>query len=444
MSFPVCRDYTFECVTPLLLVICLALLAADTAFCDPPPLDVKAIHPAKRVEASPADECFVDANPPALLWPVTSRRDVRYQVRLSQDRSFPAQNAIEADGLRWAMFNPHQKLAEGTWHWQVGTAAEQGAKVDWSDIFTFQVDETAREFVTPPAEATIKGVPTGHPRILVSAEDLSRLRDRLQGTDALKSYTRSAEKLVGREVRGVEGALPSKTGKSEFEAKNFAKWASKGYAGKLLGEIKTLTTAYVATGDERFAREAIKRGLVVASFDPKGPTSRKVSDFADGSCMEAMALVYDSCYNLLSDSEKTRLRDAMVARTAPWFDRQMNNLEARVFNAHIWQHILQQAMEVALAVHGDVPEAEQWLTYLYELWLARVPLLGGNDGGWANGINYFGTNFKTLLEMPTLLQRFSGVDFFSHPWYRNTIYYQIYAWPPGSASDGFGDGSERE
>ncbi len=426
-----------------LFVVCLAMTFADQAYCNPPALNAAAIHPDRRVEASPTDNRLVAVNPPPLLWPVTSGSHVRYQVRLSQNARFSGETTIEADGLRWAMFNPHQKLAKGTWHWQVGTTRKPGADVTWSDVHQFQVDEAARTFVTAPAAEMVESVPREHPRILVSKKNLALLQEKLQGTDSLKSYIRSAEKLVGRPLRGVEAAFPSQKGQSEFEAKNFAKWASKGYAARLLGEIKSLTVAYVATGDDRFGREAIKRGVLVASFDPKGPTSRKVSDFADGSCMEAMALVYDSCYDLLADSEKEQLRDAMVARAAPWFDRQMNNLESQVFSAHIWQHILQQTTEVALALHGDVPEAQLWLAYVYEVWQARVPLLGGDDGGWANGINYFGTNFKALLEIPTLLERFSGADFFDHPWYRNTIYYQIYAWPPGSASDGFGDGSER-
>ncbi len=430
--------------SPYLFAACLAIVfTADRAYSDPPALQVDVIHPERRVEASPVGGTLVSVNPPPLLWPVTSGSRVRYQVRLSQDEQFADNTTIEADDIRWAMLNPHRKLAEGTWYWQVGTVRKPGADVEWSDVRQFEVDETVRVFVTPPAEKMLGRVPEEHPRILVSADNLRLLREKLRGTDTLKSYTRSAEKLVGRTVTGVDGALPNKSGKSEFEAKNYAKWASKGYAAKLLSQIKTLTVAYIASGDERFAREAIKRGVLVASFDPGGPTSRKVSDFADGSCMEAMALVYDSCYDLLSEPEKKQLRGAMVARTAPWFDAQMNNLESRVFSAHIWQHILQQTTEVALALHGDVPEAELWLTYVYEVWQARVPLLGGDDGGWANGINYFGTNFKALLEIPTLLERLSGADFFNHPWYRNTIDYQIYAWPPGSASDGFGDGSER-
>ncbi|MBC8877200.1 MAG: DUF4962 domain-containing protein [Planctomycetes bacterium] len=424
----------------------LAIFATMSTPCAESPLPViAAIHPARRTAASPADGEVVTVNPPPLLWPVVSGADVRYEVRLSQAEDFSDATTIRTEDLRWAMFNPHRKLATGTWYWQYGMIRRSKPQPKWSPVRRFEVDDAARLSVTPSASEMIAAIPSKHPRILVSADKLALLRERVKNTDRLTASTRSADRLVRRPVRGVEAARPNKQGTNAFEAKNFAKWASKGYAAKLLAEVKSLTLAYLLTGDRRYGDAAVERGLATARLDPSGPTSRKVSDFADGSCMEAMALVYDCCYDQLDADERTQMRHAMIARAAPWFTGQMNNLESRVFSAHIWQHILQQATEVALALHGEVPEAEMWLAYVYELWQARVPLLGGEDGGWANGVNYFATNFKTLLEMPTLLERYtSKADFFSHPWYRNTIYYQIYAWPSGSASDGFGDGAERQ
>lgn len=186
--------------------------------------------------------------------------------------------------------------------------------------------------------------------VIVSADKLALLRERVKDADMLAARTRSADRLVDRPVRGVEAARPCRKGKNAFETKNFAKWASKGYAARLLAEVKSLTLAYLLTGDRRYGEAAVKRGLAVARLDPNGPTSRRVSDFADGSCMEAMALVYDCCYDQLDADERALMRDAMIARTAPWFTRQMNSLEDRVFSAHIWQHILQQTTDVALAV----------------------------------------------------------------------------------------------
>ncbi|NQT11477.1 MAG: DUF4962 domain-containing protein, partial [Planctomycetes bacterium] len=185
---------------------------ARTARADSSPPKDNAIHPARRVDASPAKGLLVAVNSPPLLWPVRSGRDVRYQVRLSQDARFSRGPTIEAHGLRWAMFNPHRRLAEGTWHWQYGTTRRPGADVQWSPVFRFDVDGAARVFVAPPAAEMIRGVPQEHPRILVSAEKLGLLRERLRQTEFLKSQIRSAEKLVGRPPSGVEAALPTQKG----------------------------------------------------------------------------------------------------------------------------------------------------------------------------------------------------------------------------------------
>ncbi|UCE49905.1 MAG: DUF4962 domain-containing protein [Phycisphaerales bacterium] len=180
-----------------------------------------------------------------------------------------------------------------------------------------------------------------------------------------------------------------------------------------------------------------------SAWPADGVTSRKVSDSADGTCLRAMALAYDSCFDLLTAPEKSRLQKAIAIRAGRMFSNWCNNLETRIFSAHVWQHILHEFAEAAFATIGEINEAELWASYVYELWLARIPLLGGEDGGWANGNNYFGTNFVTLISIPTFFEQLTGVDFFAHPWYRNSIYYMIYTWPPGSCPDGFGDGCER-
>lgn len=434
MNSPASPNTGFGLLMTFALLLGLCPLAANA--------DVHPFHPERRQVASPAKGVTVSQNPPPLLWPAASGSEVRYAIQLSQDSSFPKAATIQQSDIAWAFYMPHEHLSKGSWYWRYGATTR--SQTEWSPIYEFQVTDAARDAVVPPASVMIGSIPDRHPRILVSSEDVSRLRQRAKDTDRLAAVVRLAERLLERPVAGVEAALPSKQGESEFEAKNFAKWASKAYAARLLEEINQLTVAYLLTGDTRYGEAAVERGLAVARLDPAGPTSRRVSDFADGSCMEAMAKVYDSCYECLDAKERTVMREAMVARVAPWFDRQVNSLESRVFNAHIWQHILLQATDVAIALLGEEAKAEQWLTYVYEMWQARVPLLGGDDGGWANGINYFGTNFKTLLEMPTLFERYTDkADFFAHPWYRNTIYYQLYGWPPGSVSDGFGDGAER-
>ncbi len=94
-------------------------------------------------------------------------------------------------------------------------------------------------------------------------------------------------------------------------------------------------------------------------------------------------------------------------------------------------------------MHGDEPEAATWLSYAYELFLTRSPILGGVDGGWVNGASYFRMNMETLLDIPIFIKKYTGFDFINaHPWYQKQIDWMVYGMPPGSAADGFGDNNE--
>lgn len=400
------------------------------------------IHPERLDRAVPYGGVAVTQNPPILRWPVTSGRQTRYAVRLSPDKNFPPVGTIHADGLRWALFNAHQELEPGNWYWQYAMKRRETDEPRWSDVFQFRVTPAARRWATPSADRFLGGCPKTHPRILVPSA-LTPDRAILSARE-IESIRARVQRLIGTQLPDADAGKPSEKGKNAFEQKNFAKWSSKGFAARLLDHTRQVVHAYAMTGDERIGREAVRRGLHVAALDPDGVTSRSVSDFADGSCMEAMALVYDTCYDLLTSDQRAQLKDAMMRRAERFFDRCINDLESRIFSAHIWQHILWQATQVAVALKGDVPEADMWLTYVYELWNARFPPLSRTDGGWANGVNYFGTNFHTIEQLPSLFQRWTRADFYDHPWYRNTPYYLLYCWPPESSSDGFGDGSERE
>ncbi|MBT4822122.1 MAG: DUF4962 domain-containing protein [Lentisphaerae bacterium] len=403
-------------------------------------LDDMVLHPLDRTNPAPIGDCVVDTNPPPFLWPAKRASRLTYSIRLSQDSAFPGASSLSASGLPWAMYNPHRELAVGRWHWQFRT--ERGGEASaWSDIHSFRVDSSARRFVTPPPAEALRACPVSHPRVLVSAAELGAFRARVADDPVVATICRQANRYLGRPLPDESEGKPKKRGQTESQAKKFANWSSKKLGTSMGGSTKLLCMAYLATGDERYGREAVRRALHVASWDPKGVS--RVNDFSDGACLRAMALAYDSCHVLLSQGQREVLRSGVRARAGRFFSRWRNNLEAKVFSAHIWQHILHDFADAAFAMLGEEPEAQAWASYVYELWLNRVPLLGGADGGWANGNNYFGTNFAALIEIPHFLQRLTGVDFMGHPWFRNAIYYQTYTWPPGSQCDGFGDGGEK-
>lgn len=83
----------------------------------------------------------------------------------------------------------------------------------------------------------------------------------------------------------------------------------------------------------------------------------------------------------------------------------------------------------AFSVYGDLPEADIWTEYCYNIWVARFPGLN-KDGAWHNGDSYCNVNIRTLIEVPYFYSRVSGFDFFTDPWYQGNALYTIYQHPP--------------
>lgn len=93
---------------------------------------------------------------------------------------------------------------------------------------------------------------------------------------------------------------------------------------------------------------------------------------------------------------------------------------------------------------ADRPEHRRYVEYAYEIFVARSPVVGGNDGGWADGLPYFGVNFSTVGDMAYMLQKLGRIDVFAKPWYRNMAEYFIYSAPAGGPMNGFGDSHDRQ
>ena len=119
------------------------------------------------------------------------------------------------------------------------------------------------------------------------------------------------------------------------------------------------------------------------------------------------------------------------------------NIEGRQVENHFWQMELSANFTAALATLHDLPASRQMLEYTYELFLARFPSLATQDGGWAEGLGYFGVNKSAVVDMPVLLKAVGHFDVFKMRWYQNLSDYFIYFAPIGGRIDGFGDMHDR-
>jgi hypothetical protein len=399
-------------------------------------------YPRMRTAVSPQPNAVVRHNPEPLLWPAHEAPGVRYQVRLSPDSSFtPAATVITSPPIPWAMYSPHRALATGTWYWQYAVVLPDKSP-RWSPVYAFRVTENAHVFQTPAIpefQAMIDKM--GLPRMMVNAKDLTAFRTRNAQTPDAKAIVKSAGENLNRPLIPEAPTRPrDTTGTSDFEKRVLMRFMYHRFGEVVRLPVETQALAWLLTGNESFAREAIRQALHIAGMDPGGWATSE--DFNSASAMLAMATAWDVGKPLLSLQEQQTLIDAIRRRGNRFFDQYCNRFEAHSMDNHVWQHTLRRWFLTALALSDDIPEARQWLAYCYEVWCCRFPILGGDDGGWHDGCSYYAVNFETFILMPLRLKQLTGADFFNIPWYKNAPYFLIYAYPKGSFATGFGDDYE--
>ena len=382
----------------------------------------------------PADGSEAAFNAPVLRWPYQKGKGIKYDIELSPDSLFRDTNAIRVQGLPGAIFHPHSQLSVGRWFWRHRVSGKP-----WSSTFRFQITSTSIPNASPPAARWIGAIPSGHPRIL-RLPDAGRAKPRL--TDPLAvAILSEADSILSVGIIPRDSAAPLRQAKDPAQLKKLRQDAVVYLGERLLTGITLVSQADRLRSDERYRNFAVGQALVIAGWDADGVTES--SDFADGACMYAMALAFDSFHDRMNPAERDSLMRAIAHRAGRFHAAWVNNIESKVLSGHVWQYILNEFFHTSLALLGHHPDAGTWLSYAYELFTARMPVLGGIDGGWSEGAHYFTMNMDMLVDIPEQIRRFTGFDLIrQHPWYREQGWWMTYHIPPASMSDGYGDNAE--
>lgn len=393
----------------------------------------KEIYPTIRNTTSPSNGESPKFNSPSFQWP--SKKNATYSIRISTSKKFD-QALIEKNKIAFALFNPHQQLTKGKWYWQYKINQE-----NWNPVDSFDINASTRIFPTVSIAKIINNIPATHPRILVNKSEINNFRLNIIKTKEAIAVIKEANKILTIPIPKEGDALPKYQGKDKFENDKIASLASKWSGKKVQETLNIFSQAYILTGDVKYFKVAKLWMLEVATWDPMGPSH--TNNFADGGIMSSMAIGLDSFWDLLTETERNLIKKNISTRADQFYKLWMNQVEARSSSMHVWQHIMHNLLETGLALKGEHPTAENWIEYIYELWIAQSPKMAEEDGAWINGSAYFGMNALSLIDIPTIFKKLSGVDFMTAPWFQNNPKWLIYSFPPNSTSDGFGNDGER-
>lgn len=420
------------------------LLAAQLLLAAPPQqaavqkIEVPMLHPRVREWAYPINDVKVKSNEVCLLWPGTPGKDIIYKIQLSADESFQ-KNLLLGDEQEWAVFPVHQNLAEGKWFWKYAYKTKDSKEWNWSAVNSFLVVKAEKSKSSPSAKQMLANLKDQkHPRLWSLNQNAETFSANNKNNPEAKAFVASMRKQLGRPLPEEKPTRPrDTTGMNELQKKQMVEFMYHGFGNKVANPIKDLCIAFYLTKDKSFISEAIRQGLHVARMDPEGYASR--DDFNNGNIIEGLATLYDLGYDYLTQEEKELLKKSIFIRGNQIYKHLPNRFELQMCDNHVWQHILRNFSIAALAVANDIPEANKWLSYVYEVWNARFPVLASTDGGWHEGNGYFRVHYKTLIYLPLLFGDLSGRNYFEEDWMQNLAYYILYSYPPKSTSVSQGD-----
>lgn len=397
--------------------------------------DVAVIYPKIRIWATPSGGQEAAFNSPSLQW--TSEKKTKYSVRLSTSADF-TRDLIEKKELNYGIYNPHKTLSQGNWYWQY--KVKDG---EWSPTYNFRITENTPLFETINSKEIIANIPQSRPRVLINKKDIDLLRVKSKNYAEVTQIIAEADEYLHTTIPTEVDLNPKFEGKNDFENKKIALLASKKVGNKVYMVLHTLCQAYILTGEEKYFKTAKAWVTEAVTWDPMGASHN--SDFGDAGTMTGFALALDTFSDKFSKEEKEVIVKNVSVRANGFYKKWVNSVEHRSSSMHVWQHIMHRMLYASIALVGETPDAEKWLSYIYDIWIAQNPKMGEEDGAWFNGYAYFRMNTLTLYEASRIFKDLSGKEFMTNQWFKNNPQWLIYAFPPNSVPDGFcNDGDKHQ
>jgi hypothetical protein len=384
------------------------------------------IYDMWRIKAEPDAGHVVTMNPPNLKWPhVDGKQSVVYRVELSKDKRFKT-GVIRSGDLRACFYNPHSVLSEGTWYWRYEIIA--GDSKSHSPTYVFQIDSSTFVFSAPSVDEWVRNLPRQRPYMLTYGRPMKTV------VKHARNHPELAEHLI------AEGQRVLKKPVINIHTFDQSQMTPRNFTQRILGGevkiFKPLLYAYLVTGDEVYWRAAEQRVEAFLSWNLR-------DDMVMSQVWRFLAEAYDTFYPLMDESMKDAIREGCAKWLEKNYIKWAGRTENRQIDNHFWQVEMSGFFFTALALVEDRPDFKKYLDYAYGIFLARHPVLGGTEGGWANGLAYLGVNESTHIDMAYALQSIAKVDVFSLPWYQNLPAYLLYSCAPGMEMDGWGDMHER-
>ncbi len=377
-------------------------------------------------------------SPPSFVWRPQSRAH-SYELQCARSKNF-RQVDYQVDGLKWNVHRPPRVFQPGRWWWRFRYVDKHGRRSRWSRVRTFIVASDAKPFPLPTRRELLARIPQGHPRLFLRPEQLPELRRRAQ-TDLkpiYQSLVRQCEKLVKSPPPTAEPPKYPPNVKRLSETWRTIWWGNRRYTIRVLNGAATLAFTYQLSGNRTYGQLAKRLLLAAAQWDPKGATGYRYNDEAGMPYAYYFSRTYSWVHDLLSPEERARCCRVMKIRGEEMYRHLCPRHLWRPYASHsnrAW-HFLG---EVAVAFHGEIPEADDWLWFAMNVFANVYPVWCDSDGGWHEGVLYWRSYITRFTWWADVMRVMFGINAYDKPYFSKIGFYPMYLQPPGTVGGGFGD-----
>jgi len=387
----------------------------------------------------PADGGMEQTTPPAFVWrPVKGA--THYTLEVARDEAF-AEGVRRYANLAWSSFAPDTVLEAGTWYWRYAAVDTAGESSIWSGVRRFEVGAEAHPFPKPAMQELASRIPTAHPKLFLRPEEVPAFKEaaagRLKGQ--WEALVARADKLLASPPDITEP--PKYPEGTEYKGEAWKKiwWGNRQRAIAVTDSAATLAFVYQLTGEAKYGDGAKKLLLAFSDWDPRGATGYEYNDEAGMPLLYYPSRAYTWAHDRFSPEERDKFVAVMRIRGGDCF----KHLNGR---NHLWTPYASHSNrawhflgEVAIAFHGEIPEAESWLDFAMTVFYTCYPVWGGEDGGWHEGMAYWSSYMGRFMYWVFASQAAFNIDPFEKPFFASTGYYAMYSMPPGTKAGAWGD-----
>ena len=391
-----------------------------------------------EVDYAPYDGEVIGTNPPAFVW-LPHEGVESWRVQYSQSAEFDAPETVTVTGLDMTVHVPMETLSSGEWRWRYGYVDEDGETV-YSESRSFVIPADAIEFPFLDIGDAVNAIPDTRPRTYVTPDDMAAIRANEDGAYnwLIDPAVEAAEAALARDEALFEEPKPWGDYGDDWREVYNETWRSM---RPYTRGMEACARAYLFTGDERFAEEAKRRLIHFMTWDVDGPSSAYWPTELGMDIAEHAPRTFDWIYDTLTPEEREKCVEVLGKRI-----RQINEMhrgrpfEARPFSSHPGR-MIGFAVEGGIVLAHEVEDAPEWLEYTLRVLWSVYPAWGGHDGGWHEGVSYWSSYMRRMLQIVAELDRL-GIPLKDKPFFQNTGDFGLYAVYPNRPTRAFGDGYE--